>query len=120
MSPPLGSSSLITSAPRKARICVQAGPAWLCVISMMRIPDRAFFILALPDGSGWAANAGWPQASLTSGGALCTAPHRADLLARLLRSAERRPKANRATAQAPRQPAAPPRRCAQALAPLQD
>src|SRR5262249_50045764 len=50
MSPPLGSSSLITSAPRKARICVQAGPARLWVLSIMRMPERAFFMLALPDG----------------------------------------------------------------------
>src|ERR1700675_4759831 len=47
MSPPLGSSSLITSAPRKPRICVQAGPAWLCVMSMMRMPDRALSMVAL-------------------------------------------------------------------------
>src|SRR6202040_1251605 len=46
MSPPLGSSSLITSAPRKPRICVQAGPAWLCVMSMMRMPDRALSMVA--------------------------------------------------------------------------
>src|SRR5262249_42729011 len=47
MSPPLGSSSLITSAPRKPRICVQAGPAWLCVMSMMRTPDNALSMAAL-------------------------------------------------------------------------
>ena len=41
-SPPFGSSSLITSAPRKARIWAQAGPAWLCVMSMMRMPERAW------------------------------------------------------------------------------
>src|SRR6516162_9882383 len=43
-SPPLGSSSLITSAPRKPKICAQAGPAWLCVMSMMRMFDNAFSI----------------------------------------------------------------------------
>src|SRR5262245_22306664 len=48
MSPPFGSSSLITSAPRKPRICVQAGPAWLCVMSMMRTPDKAWSMVALP------------------------------------------------------------------------
>src|SRR5215467_7673476 len=47
MSPPLGSSSLMTSAPRKPRICVQAGPAWLCVMSMMRTPDNAWSMVAL-------------------------------------------------------------------------
>jgi hypothetical protein len=53
MSPPLGSSSLITSAPRKPRICVQAGPAWLCVMSMMRMPDKALSMVALRmDGMG--------------------------------------------------------------------
>src|SRR5437763_7615335 len=40
-SPPFGSSSLMTSAPKNARIWAQAGPAWLCVISTMRIPERA-------------------------------------------------------------------------------
>src|SRR5204863_484722 len=43
-SPPFGSSSLMTSAPKNARIWAQAGPAWLCVMSMMRIPDRALLI----------------------------------------------------------------------------
>src|SRR3972149_8282699 len=47
-SPPLGSSSLITSAPRKPRSCVQAGPAWLCVMSMTRMPARAGLMLSLP------------------------------------------------------------------------
>src|SRR5262249_14512482 len=47
MSPPLGSSSLMTSAPRKPRICVQAGPPWVCVISMMRTPDKAWSMVAL-------------------------------------------------------------------------
>jgi hypothetical protein len=26
---------------------VQAGPAWLCVMSMMRMPDKALFMVAL-------------------------------------------------------------------------
>ena len=44
MSPPFGSSSSITSAPKKPRICAQAGPAWLWVMSMTRIPDSALSI----------------------------------------------------------------------------
>src|SRR5947209_15182330 len=48
MSPPFGSSSLITSAPRNPRICAQAGPAWLWVISMTRMPDKALSMLILP------------------------------------------------------------------------
>ena len=47
-SPPLGSSSLITSAPRKPRICAQAGPAWLWVMSMTRMPDSAWLMRFLP------------------------------------------------------------------------
>src|SRR6185312_7780024 len=47
-SPPLGSSSLMTSAPRKPRICAQAGPAWLWVMSMTRMPDSAL-MLNLPN-----------------------------------------------------------------------
>src|SRR5215469_1563021 len=47
MSPPLGSSSLITSAPRKPRICAQAGPAWLWVMSITRMPDSALSMLIL-------------------------------------------------------------------------
>src|SRR5262245_31204340 len=43
-SPPLGSSSLITSAPRKPSICVHAGPAWLCVMSITRMPERAWLM----------------------------------------------------------------------------
>src|SRR5205823_599041 len=47
-SPPFGSSSLITSAPRNARIWAQAGPAWLCVMSITRIFDNAFSIWPAP------------------------------------------------------------------------
>ena len=46
-SPAFGSSSLITSAPRNASIWAQAGPAWLCVMSMMRMPERAWVMRCL-------------------------------------------------------------------------
>src|ERR1700722_2226683 len=43
-SPPFGSSSLTTSAPKNASICAQAGPAWLCVMSMTRMPFSAWLM----------------------------------------------------------------------------
>src|SRR3984893_15571027 len=49
MSPPFGSSSLITSAPRNPSICAQAGPAWLWVMSITRMPDSALSMLVLPN-----------------------------------------------------------------------
>src|SRR6202011_1086235 len=48
-SPPFGSSSLITSAPRNPSICAQAGPAWLWVMSITRMPDSALSMLVLPN-----------------------------------------------------------------------
>src|ERR1700676_3844252 len=41
MSPRPGSSTLMTSAPSQARICVHEGPAWTCVMSRILIPSRA-------------------------------------------------------------------------------
>src|SRR5262249_12100500 len=51
MSPPLGSSSLIASAPSNPRIFVPARPAWLCVMSMMRMPDKALSMVSRRAGS---------------------------------------------------------------------
>src|SRR5258707_283993 len=47
-SPPFGSSSLITSAARTAGIGPRAGPAWLCVMSITRMFDNAWFIWPIP------------------------------------------------------------------------
>src|SRR5690606_40898951 len=38
---PLGASSLTTSAPSQARICVADGPDWTWVMSRTRIPSSA-------------------------------------------------------------------------------
>src|SRR5258708_20203938 len=48
MSPPPGRSTLITSAPMKARSCVQVGPDCTCVKSRMRTPSSA--LPAAPHG----------------------------------------------------------------------
>src|ERR1700736_3779471 len=41
MSPRPGSSTLMTSAPSQARICVHDGPAWTCVMSRTLTPSSA-------------------------------------------------------------------------------
>src|SRR5438552_1307612 len=50
-SPPFGFSILITSAPSQASICVQDGPAWSWVKSMMRMPSSAWLICVSSKGS---------------------------------------------------------------------
>src|SRR2546430_10370372 len=47
ISPTPGRSTLITSAPTHASICVQVGPDWTCVKSRMRTPFSAFVICYL-------------------------------------------------------------------------
>src|SRR5262249_41533927 len=46
-SPSPGFSILITSAPNHARICVQVGPDWTCVMSKTRTPSKAFPMFSL-------------------------------------------------------------------------
>src|SRR5712692_8421032 len=48
MSPMPGRSTLITSAPNQASICVQVGPAWTWLRSRMRTPSSA--LPAAPHG----------------------------------------------------------------------
>src|ERR1700760_1958406 len=54
MSPTPGRSTLITSAPMKARSCVQVGPDCTCVKSRMRTPSSALpaWPQGIADGAG--------------------------------------------------------------------
>src|SRR5258705_3307552 len=51
-SPEPGRSTLITSAPNQASICVQAGPAWTCVKSMILMSSSALVIANLLGNGG--------------------------------------------------------------------
>src|SRR5580658_3114449 len=76
-SPVPGRSTFSTSAPNQASNCVQAGPAWTPVKSMILIPLRGRLMAVAPDGiagilrGGAAFLLAWNCAASSPGAASC-------------------------------------------------